>query len=276
MSESRSASIEPVSRALRLLEALNRRPVTTVTQLHGELDLPKPTVVRLLQALIAEGYVMQLSRTAGYRLTARALWLSSGYRPREMVVDVAQPLMDRFTQKHKWPLYLATPMDLTMWIRYSTGKESLISPDFESGYQYRLSLLVSALGKAYLAFCPREEQRALIEPLIGTPDLVDGMVRDRTAITRLLREVRQKGYATTLELMGDRGRGLAVPVRDARRVIGAISMRHFRSALRETDAVKRYLGPMQQLSTEISLGLSEAKRAAGVSRRTATPREEKP
>lgn len=253
------AGIEPISRALRVLEALNRRPLTTIADLHSDTGLPRPTLVRLLQALMVDGYVTQVSRTAGYRLAARVLALTSGYHPRDLLVDVAQPLMDRFTRRHKWPLYLATPEEMTMWVRYSTAPLTSIAPDHVSGYAYRISLLVSALGKAYLAYCPSAERRLLLAPLLGQPDSEDGKVRDQAAVDAMLGEVRHKGYATTCSFLGDRGRGIAVPLREGRSVVGAISMRHFRSALSETEVAKRFLGPLQDLSAEIGRELQEAR-----------------
>ena len=256
-----SARIEPISRALRVLEVLNQRPLTTIEELHQDTGLPKPTLVRLLQALMADEYVTQVSRTAGYRLAARVLALTSGYQTRDLLVDVAKPLMDRFTRKHKWPLYLARPEDMHMWVRYTTATLSTIAPDHLEGYHYRLSLLVSAVGKAYLAFCPLVERRLLLAPLLGAPDLVDGQVRDAAQVNALLAQVKHKGYATTGSLQGDRGRGLAVPLREGRRVVGAISMRHFRSALSEAEVVKIFLGPLQELSASISHDLQQAKKA---------------
>ncbi|MCY1337967.1 Pca regulon regulatory protein [compost metagenome] len=267
------AGIEPISRALRVLEALNRRPLTTIADLHDDTGLPRPTLVRLLQALMVDGYVTQVSRTAGYRLAARVLALTSGYHPRDLLVDVAQPLMDRFTRQHKWPLYLATPEEMTMWVRYSTAPLTSIAPDHISGYAYRISLLVSALGKAYLASCPSAERRLLIAPLLGKPDSEDGQVRDQAAVDAMLREVRRKGYATTCSFLGDRGRGIAVPLREGRSVVGAISMRHFRSALSEAEVAKRFLGPLQDLSAEIGLELQGARKAQ---MSAATPREKTP
>lgn len=256
-----SAGIEPISRALRILEALNCRPLTTIEDLHRDTGLPKPTLVRLLQALMADGYVTQVSRTAGYRLAARVLALISGYHPRDLLVDVAQPLMDRFTRQYKWPLYLATPQDMTLWMRYTTANLSSIAPDYLSGYHYRFSLVVSAVGKAYLAYCPRAERRLLLAPLLGVPDVEDGQVRDQASVDALLAEVKAKGYSTTGSIQGDRGRGIAVPLREGRRIIGAISMRHFRSALSEAEVVKRFLGPLKDLSIEIGRELQKNKKA---------------
>jgi IclR family mhp operon transcriptional activator len=268
-----SAGIEPVSRALRVLEALNRRPLTTIEDLHGDTGLPKPTLVRLLQALMVDGYVTQVSRTAGYRLAARVLALTSGYHPRDLLVDVAQPLMDRFTRQHKWPLYLGTLEDMTMWVRYTTAPLTSIAPDHLSGYVYRISMLVSALGKVYLASCPNAERRLLIAPLLGKPDSEDGQVRDQATVDALLAEVRDKGYATTGSVLGDRGRGIAVPLREGRNVVGAISMRHFRSALSEAEVAKRFLGPLQELSAQIGRELQNARKTQSSA---AKPRDKTP
>lgn len=256
-----TTAIQPISRALRLLVALNRRPLTTLDELHQDTGLPKPTLVRLLQALMAEGYVEQISRSVGYRLCAKVLNLTSGYRQRDLLVDVARPLMDQFTRQHKWPLYLATLADISMSVRYTTAEKSLVAPDQLLGYQYPLSLLVSAVGKAYLAFCPKAEQRQLLLELIGITDVQDGQARDAASVLTMLSQVRQNGYATTGSLLGDRGRGIAVPVRQGRRLIGAVSMRHYRSALSEIEAVQRYLGPLQALASDISDGLKQAQKA---------------
>lgn len=258
-----SEAIEPISRALFVLEMLNRLPLTTLDQLHGDTGLPKPTLVRLLRALMVDGYVMQVSRTAGYRLGARVLALSSGYQPRDMLVDVAQPLMDRFTRLHKWPLYLGTPEDTAMRVRCTTVHLSAVAPDHVSAYHYRLSMLVSALGKAYLGKCPRVERGMLLAALCDAPDIQDGQVRSRAEAKALLAVADRHGYATTGLLEGDRGRGLAVPLRLGRRVVGAISMRHYRSTVSEIAAVQRYLGPLQELADAIGAALQQASAAAG-------------
>ena len=41
--------VEAVVRALQVLEALNRQPVATLTFLHAETGIPKPSIIRLLQ-----------------------------------------------------------------------------------------------------------------------------------------------------------------------------------------------------------------------------------
>jgi len=154
------AVIEPVRRSFAVLEALSRRRTSTLSVLVEETALPRPTVVRLLHTLAALGYAQRVSRQQGYRLTDRVLGLSGSIRFVDHLVDAALPHMSRFTSEHGWPLYLATLSYGAITIRHSTAPESPMS--FEAAaLNTRRSVVISALGRAWLAFCPeqREEEQ---------------------------------------------------------------------------------------------------------------------
>ena len=160
------AVIEPVRRSFAVLEALSRRRTSTLSVLVDETGLPRPTVVRLLHTLGALGYAQRVSRQQGYRLTDRVLGLSESIRFVDHLVDAAIPHMRRFTSEHGWPLYLATLSYGAITIRHSTAPESPMS--FESaGLNTRRSALMSALGRAWLAFCPEEERRTILRDIGG-------------------------------------------------------------------------------------------------------------
>ena len=57
--------VQSVQRALRLLAELNRQRVTSVAELHRRTGLPKPTIVRLLETLQAEGFIANDRRRGG-------------------------------------------------------------------------------------------------------------------------------------------------------------------------------------------------------------------
>jgi predicted transcriptional regulator len=73
-------TVQSIARAMRVLEVLNRVDVVQVEQLHRDTELPKSTLIRILETLTECGYVFQVSRRAGYSLTEKALRLSSGVR----------------------------------------------------------------------------------------------------------------------------------------------------------------------------------------------------
>ena len=225
--------IEPVRRAFTVLEALNRRRSTTLTVLAAETSLPRPTLVRLLQTLIALGYASRVSREAGYRLTDHVLSLAGGVRFIDHLIDAAIPRMSRFTREQGWPLYLATLSAGGMAIHHSTAPESPMS--FETaGYNRNSPLLIGALGRAWLAFCPDEERRTILRG-IG--------VRQGPAFSAALERIRRDGHAFTVPPRPMRIHGMAVPIRDKDRVLGCISLRFPRSAMSEATVGAKY-GPL--------------------------------
>ncbi|WIM14347.1 helix-turn-helix domain-containing protein [Enhydrobacter sp.] len=237
-----TAIVEPVRRSLALLEALSRRSHATISALAAETALPRPTVVRLLQTLVALGYATQVSRTLGYRLTDRVLGLAQGIRFVDHFVDVAAPHMRRFTQEHGWPLYLGTISHRAITIRYSTAPESPMS--FErAALQRRSPILSSALGRAWLAFCSTEERRRALRDL--------GIVHDARLAAAFAR-IRRDGYAFTIVPRQSRLQGIAVAIRQDKRVLGCISMRFLRSAMSEAEAGARYGAPLNALAAAIA------------------------
>ena len=179
------AVIEPVRRSFAVLEALSRRRASTLGTLVAETGLPRPTVVRLLHTLVALGNAARISRDHGYRLTDRVLGLTASLRFLDHLVDAAIPHMSRFTAEHGWPLYLATLSYGAITIRHSTAPESPMS--FEgAGLNTRRSVLQSALGRAWLAFCSEDERRTVLRG-IGT--------RQGPALVAVFEQVRRHGFA---------------------------------------------------------------------------------
>jgi IclR family mhp operon transcriptional activator len=121
MTLSSPSAIEPVERAFRVLEVLNRHPISTLAQISAAATLPKSTVSRLLETLVALGYATRVSRQLGYRITDRVLGLAAGMRFIDHLVDMAAPPMSDFTRDSGWPLYLGTISAGAVFIRYSTA-----------------------------------------------------------------------------------------------------------------------------------------------------------
>jgi IclR family transcriptional regulator, mhp operon transcriptional activator len=178
-----------------------------------------------------------VSREQGYRLTDRVLGLSESIRFVDHLVDAAMPHMSRFTAEHGWPLYLATLSYGAITIRHSTAPESPMA--FEgAGLNARRPVLISALGRAWLAFCPDEERRNILRDIGGLSR------RQEAALDALLERVRRDGYAFTQPPRPTRLHGMAVVIRQGShqggRVIGSLSMRFPRSAMTEEEVGARF------------------------------------
>jgi IclR family mhp operon transcriptional activator len=241
--------IGPVTRALAVLEALNRRPATQLRILHADTGLPKATLVRLLRALRAAGYVEQVSSALGYRVTARVVQLSAGVRFRDRVVDAAVEPMRRFTRQHRWPLYLGTLDGGAIQVRHSSIADSPLSTEPAATYR-SFPILSSAMGHVWLAFCPDAERSMIVRGLATSTCAENAPAREPRTLLALLRSVRRHGYALTPP---DRSRylGLAVPVMHDGAVLACLSLRFLRRAVSVDEAVGRYLGDLKRIAHEI-------------------------
>ena len=248
--------VNSVVRALSVVETLNHQPVTSLEALHRATGMPKPTLVRLLETLIAAGYVHKVSRREGYAVTESVLRLAAGVRERDVLVDVARPLLEAFTLEHKWQVSLATREGDSMLIRATTRHISPFSRE-QLFLNRKVSILGSVVGRAFFAACA-EVEREVIRDLILAGDTADAEAARTINVEALVRQVRERGYAP--DRVGRPGphRSIGVPVlREAgsEQAIGSIVMFWYLSVMPEPQAVQRYLGPLHDLAARISQAL---------------------
>jgi IclR family mhp operon transcriptional activator len=251
------ASFPPVNsviRAIDLLEALNRRPISTVDDLYGQTGIPKPSIVRLLQTLESRGLVRHAKQHGAYFLTSHVRTLSSGYHSEPRLIEAAAGLLDEMTRKVKWPLAIAVPDSGAMVIRYSTIPLSPLSL-LHSSLGLRLSLATRALGKAYLAFCDASEQETLITLLRKSRDPEDALALDDHALRTMLKQTFARGLATRDPRVRTVSNTLAVPVYEQERVVATVGLTFFASAMEPEVAIKQFRSDLFTLSRAISARL---------------------
>lgn len=240
-------------RGLSVLEALNWRPISSVEQIAARTSLPKATIVRVLQNLATGGYVQRLPRRKGYMLGERVLNLSSGFRSRDLVVEAARPLIMAFTARHKWPVSLATLEIDSMRVRVSSSADSPFATSTDRArLNRRVPLMISAHGRAYLAFCPDDERNVILSLLRASSRADDLVARDEHAVGNILTSIRRAGYAITASMPDEPAIGLSVPVLSGDRVLATISLRYLGRAMPEAEVAKRYLAPLRSLAAAIA------------------------
>lgn len=248
----RQAPPEVLLRGLSVLEALNCRPISSVDQLAVQTGLPKATVVRILHNLATRGYVQHLPLRKGYMLGERVLNLSNGYRSHDSVVEAARPQIAAFTLKYKWPVSLATLEIDSMRVRVSSSAESPFATATDRArLNRRVPLLASALGWAYLAFCPDDEREIIVSLLRASQRPDDLAARDAHYVDATVRAIRRAGYAVSPSLRNDPAIGLAVPILSADRVLATISLRYLGKAISEAEVARRFLRLLRGLAEAI-------------------------
>lgn len=249
-----SQPVRAVVRAINLLKALNRQPISTLDALYTATGIPKSSIVRLLRTLESQGLVRHAPQHGAYYLTSAVKLLSSGYHSEPKIVEAAAEPMDALTLRIKWPLAIAVPADHAVYVRYSTIPISPLS-FLHSSLDMRLSLVSRALGRAYLAFCDDDERDVNLKALQNSPEPEDAPARNPEAVLRMLDLVRARGYATRDPQVRPISGTLAVPVMADGRVVATVGMTYFSSVLNDITAVENHLEDLQQLSKEISARL---------------------
>jgi IclR family mhp operon transcriptional activator len=254
--------VESVRRAFALLEELNRRRVNSVQQLYRTTGLPKSTIVRLLETLSTLGYVINDRRQGGYQVASKVLSLSCGYHGDPLVVEAGRPWAIEFTRRFQWPIAIAVLDRDAAVVRFSTIPDSPVSP-FHATVNMRLHLLTRALGRAYLAFCPRDERELVLDILASSTHPEDAGAQHRESALTMLARVRTAGFAERSPLVEPKSSStLAVPVMSGSKVLASIGITYFTSARSKAEAIKLYVPLLQDLAENVEKSVVALQRTA--------------
>jgi IclR family mhp operon transcriptional activator len=238
-------TVRAVERALAVLQALNRQPVSSVDYLHKTTKLPKPTLVRLLRTMVNAGYLTNDVRQSGYQLTSLVTSLSSGFHGDPLVVQAGHAWAINMTRQLKWPVGIAVFDEDAVVIRFSTVGDSPMSP-FHATINMRLSLFSRALGRAYLSYCSEEQLQAIVTRCAQSDDPENRLARDPVALRDLIQRVRAGGYATRdREVEPRNSNTIAMPIMVGGEVRASIGVTYFTAAIRSKAAVQQCIDALR-------------------------------
>jgi IclR family transcriptional regulator, mhp operon transcriptional activator len=269
MRDYRVKPIESLGRGLQVLQVLQEVRAASLHDLHLATGIPKPTLTRILHTAHQHGLVWQ-------RMVDGAFLPSHTRRRLEpdedaWLVEIASPVLGDLAHRLQWPSVLAVPR-----LDYMETLETNSSRTYFDGLPprprgYRVNMLGSASGRAYLAFCSRQEFDAVIARLRHRDVPAHGLAADDDALRRLVESTRQRGYGVRAPDFGgdysrprsevDDGReSIAMPVRPGERVVATINLTWRRQVMSTTGMVQRHLGDLRAAVATVE----ERARAAGL------------
>ena len=185
--------VQSVARALGVLEALadltEAGADVALAQLAASLELPVPTVHRLLKTLAAHGYVRQADSR---RYVLGPALIRLGLRATPQLALEARPALQE----------LEDEIGETANLAVLDGDHVLYVAQVPSRHRMRMFTEVgrralphaTGVGKAMLALLPDERVRALVRRT-GMPPLTDATLVGEEALLADLRETRRRGFA---------------------------------------------------------------------------------
>ncbi|WP_422368615.1 IclR family transcriptional regulator [Pelagibius sp.] len=192
-----STSIE---RCLDVIELLADRPDgMSLTEISGHLDVPKSGAHRLLNILIARGYLAQ-GATRQYRLTMRLVRLGFAFLAETGFAEICQPILNDLARKvGEFVRMTVVEGENLVWIAQSQGSRSSVVID--ATMTDSIPLHAAATAKVWLATLPEERAVELVthQGFGKAEDYGPNAVRSVQAFLEEMAKTRARGYGLNLE-----------------------------------------------------------------------------
>ncbi|WP_375314162.1 DNA-binding transcriptional regulator [Bradyrhizobium sp. A5] len=246
-----SEGVRAFKRGLDVLQEINRSGGIRAGDVARALDLPRPTVYRLLETLEELGYVARSASDDRFRVTRLALSLGDGYDPGVVICQAAAPFLAELSKTLVWPVDLSTYENAAMVVQETTHSRSPLSID-RGMIGKRLPMLRTSAGRAYLAACPARERDLIVGHLRRIDEADDRPFLDKARLDRMIAEAQARGYAIRSEgEYNPKTASIAVPIVRSGVVFGCISIIWIRSALGLEEAVAQFANQLQETAAAI-------------------------
>lgn len=256
--------IRSISRAIAVLQAINRGRPLSMMEIARASEVPYPTACRIVQTLLHEGLIEREPARKHYRPTALVQTLAHGFQGQGLLVRAARPHIVALTRELGWPVSVTTPVGASMILRDST--HALTSLTFSNYFPgYALPILGCAAGLAYLAYATAEEREGILRglELLNPAPLSHALALMRSAET--IADIRRKGHATMTHTLFTENPGktssIAVPVPGAEGIAGVLTLAFFASAIRMEEALNRFEAPLKRCAQQVAADLAAREEA---------------
>lgn len=271
-------TIAALDKGLTVLDTVRETEGVSLHELHLRTGLPKATLLRVLATLERRELIW---RRIGDGLfcpgsTGRPAQPLSGAIDR--LAQCAAPELDRLQASILWPSDLAVRRGNAMMLCETNRAQSyfMIRRD-QIGF--RVNMLRSAVGRAYLAFCPDKERQQIVAALRRSTRPGDALAHRQTELEAMLEHTRRAGYGVRDETFGsdydkrraeldDRLEALAVPITNGGPVFGCISIVWIRGIRTVSQIATQHLDALRRTSSDIARRMEDDPRG----KRTGGPR----
>ena len=207
-----------------ILELLAKSPDgLALRDVSAQLEAPKSSLLPLLRALTARGYLAQ-GRAGDYRLGPSALGLGTAAPAQRELIEVARPAAVELLRRTGETVFVGTLSSDRRSVVYVDRVESDHVIRYAAGVGDRRPLHATSSGKAMLAFLPDEERQEILRALPLNRHTAQ-TVTSLAALRASLEEVRRTGVCVTIDELVAGASGIASPVFDHfGRVAGACAI----------------------------------------------------
>lgn len=250
--------VRSLAKGFAVLHAFTaERDELTLAEVAREAGVDNATAFRFLNTLVMLGYVARVPGTRRFRLTLRCLDLGFNAIARADLRMQARPILRDLVGEvnEAASIGVLDGADVVYIERIQAGIARL-GVDVRIGS--RVPVYSSAIGRAILAYLPRETQIAVLDAR-PRERLTEATVTDRDALLAILSRVRDDGIAFSDQETVPGLRVLACPLIDADGVpLGGISVAAPALRMTAEDYLRQAGPPLIAAARALSRGLEAA------------------
>lgn len=261
-------AIQSLARGLEVLQLLQVSHALTLRDLHRLTGIPKASLLRILRTLMERGMVWQRMLDKAYMPSVTLADLAARMDSEQALVEVASPILEALSQSIAWPSVLAVPRLSHMEVLETNASRTYFDNIPLGPLGFRVNMLRSASGRAYLAACDPALREGILESLRRSGHVGDRHAHDPAYVQRLLEESQSQGFALRDPDFGghfdlgrdqvDDGReSLGVAIQLEHFVPGAINITWAKRALSRDQALALFAEPAKQAARDIAAALAQ-------------------
>lgn len=202
--EEQKLTVRAVERAMDVLLCFTEKRELSLTEISDRVGLHKSTVHRLLASLEGKSFVVRDSHSDKYRLGMRIWELAASFDQSDNPALLLLPEMEKLRD--------AIGETITLYIRDGVERIRIQAVQSQQAIRRvaevgaRLPLHVGASSKVLLAFADDEVRDSVLQDPSWPPTI------EREAYLEQLAEIRQTGYATSVEEREPGAAAVAAPI----------------------------------------------------------------
>lgn len=249
-------SVDALRRGLEVLTVINQSSAITLADLHRQTGTAKATLLRTLKTLREEGWIERDELEGRYVPAAAPGASSATVAWRARLSAVAAPARVALQRRVPWPTDMAVRDGMAMLVLDAHRPINGLAVNYRV-LGFRPRMLVSSLGRCYLAFCPDAERNELVAQLARSTRSPERLALRPEAIRRLVAKGQAQGYCSrdpseTSMDSPERFGAISVPVMQGQQVIACLSCAWLPQVTSERDMVTAYLRPLQDAALLIA------------------------
>lgn len=262
MREPKVKSIRALARGLDVLQLLQTSGALNLHDLHRLTGLPKATLLRILRTLNEMGMIWQRMADNAY-VPSFSLAELAGRIDREFeLVEVASPILEDLSAQIQWPSVLAVPRLTHMEVIETNVSRSSFDDIPLGPVGFRINMLRSASGRAYISFCEAPVRDAILERLCRSGRSGDSLAQNAGGVEHVIQMTRSQGFGLRDPDFGgdfdapraviDDGReSLAVPIRLGNHVPGTLNITWSRRVHGRSQGAELFAQPVMRAVRQV-------------------------